>query len=126
MNNKQTIIIVLVGILVAGVLLILPKEKPSKYKNLDQFASCLSEKGAVMYGAYWCGHCKNEKEAFGKSFKFVNYVECTEEVKLCTDEGIKAYPTWKFPEGKIFEGEMGLENLAKESGCVLEPKELVE
>jgi hypothetical protein len=124
MNNKQGIIILLVAILVAGGLLMLPKEKPSKYKNLDEFAKCLTENaGTTMYGAYWCGHCKNEKAAFGKAFEFVNYVECTENSKLCTDEGVKAYPTWKFKNGKVFEGEMGLENLAKESSCVLEPKE---
>jgi hypothetical protein len=125
MNKKQNFIFLIVALLIIGVILILPKEKPSKYKNLDTFAQCLSgeEVGATMYGAYWCSHCKNEKAAFGKSFEFVNYVECTENTKLCTDEGVKAYPTWKFKDGRVFSGEMGLENLSRESGCILETKE---
>jgi len=41
--------------------------KPGAY---DDFAECLNQKGAVMYGAYWCGHCKDQKKMFGNSFKY--------------------------------------------------------
>ena len=34
-------------------------------------AKSLKEKGAVMYGAYWCPHCKAEKARFGTSFQYV-------------------------------------------------------
>ncbi|KKU85832.1 MAG: hypothetical protein A2667_00745 [Candidatus Wildermuthbacteria bacterium RIFCSPHIGHO2_01_FULL_47_27] len=97
---------------------------------LDDFAKCLTDKGAVMYGAYWCPHCQNEKRAFGDSFKLVNYVECTEETQKCLDEKIEGYPTWTFPDGppattssgdvgrgRRFVGEQGIEKLAEESGC---------
>ena len=29
-------------------------------------AKHLSKTGAKMYGAFWCGHCANQKEVFGK------------------------------------------------------------
>ena len=32
---------------------------------LNAFAQCLSEKAVTMYGADWCPHCQNEKNAFG-------------------------------------------------------------
>ena len=88
--------------------------------NYDEFARCLSSKGAIMYGAYWCPHCQNEKKAFGDSFRFVDYVECTQETKKCLAEKINGYPTWTFPDGRRFEGELGLEKLSELSGCLLE------
>ena len=98
--------------------------------NLDGFAKCLSNKGVVMYGAYWCPHCQNEKDAFGESFKFVNYVECTEKPNECLAQGIEGYPTWIFPDspamtssgevwrgGRKFAGEQGITKLSQETGC---------
>lgn len=91
---------------------------PGQY---DKFAECLRDKGVVMYGADWCPHCQNEKRAFGESFKYVNYVECPKNPKICLDAGIESYPTWIFADGRKLEGEQGLEKLAKESGCNIEP-----
>ena len=45
--------------------------------SMEQFATCLTENGATMYGAEWCGHCKAQKEMFGEAaFEKVDYVEC--------------------------------------------------
>jgi len=60
----------------------------------DAFAKCLTEKGFTMYGAEWCSHCKAEKAMFGSSFKYINYVECPDNLQLCIDKGIAGYPTW--------------------------------
>lgn len=96
--------------------------EPSKY---DAFAKCLTEKGVKMYGAYWCSHCIAQKEAFGSSFQYVNYQECTVDGKagtyaqVCKDAGIEGYPTWKFPDGAVKDGEVPFDDLAKLSGCAL-------
>jgi hypothetical protein len=89
--------------------------------NLDSFAQCLAQKGATMYGAYWCSVCKEEKQLFGDSFRFVPYVECTAEPKKCLDAGINGYPTWIFPDGRKLEGFQGIEGLSRESGCPFTP-----
>lgn len=86
---------------------------------MDTFAKCVASKGVTMYGAVWCSHCLAEKKAFGESFKFVPYVECPDNIKLCTDKGINGYPTWIDALGKKYEGEQGLSGVAKISGCVL-------
>lgn len=86
---------------------------------MDVFAKCVSSKGVTMYGAEWCSHCLAEKNAFGASFKYVPYVECPDNIKLCTDKGINGYPTWIDGAGKKYEGEQGLQGVAKISGCVL-------
>lgn len=92
------------------------KAAPSKY---DGFAQCLAEKGLTMYGASWCPHCQNEKKNFGNAVKYIKYVECPDNVQLCTSLGIQGYPTWIEANGTKHEGEQGLEGLAKISGCQL-------
>ncbi len=88
----------------------------SKY---DGFAQCLAQKKVTMYGAVWCSHCQNQKKEFGSSFKYVNYVECPENTKLCTEKGIEGFPTWITADGQKLVGEQLLEALASTTGCVL-------
>ena len=93
-------------------------------KNYDTFSECLTEKGAAMYGAYWCPHCINQKEEFGGSWKFVTYVECSlpqnaGQTPQCREAGITGYPTWVFDDGSRVEGEASFETLASKTGCTL-------
>ncbi|MDJ0555559.1 MAG: vitamin K epoxide reductase family protein [Microcoleaceae cyanobacterium MO_207.B10] len=84
-------------------------------------AEHLTEVGAKMYGAYWCNHCKDQKQLFGQeAVSKLSYIECDANGKnpqpnLCTEAGIKGYPTWDI-NGKFYEGLVSLENLAKLSG----------
>jgi uncharacterized membrane protein/glutaredoxin len=59
----------------------------------------LREKGAVMYGAYWCPHCTEQKALFGDAAKDIPYVECAADgvngrPDLCEKAGVKSFPTW--------------------------------
>jgi hypothetical protein len=121
-NGKWIAVVILALVVVLGIVLILPKNVPSKYKNLEVFAQCLTDKGTKMYGAYWCSHCKAQKEKFGDSFKKIKYIECTENPKECEAAGITSYPTWIFSTGEKLSGETPLELLAEKSACVLESK----
>ena len=85
----------------------------------DIFAKCVASKNLVMYGAVWCAHCLNEKKAFGDSFKYINYVECPDNINLCIEKGINGYPTWIDNDGKKYEGEQGLSGIAFITGCQL-------
>lgn len=120
MNKKFIIIISAVTILlVGGGVLLATSSSSSKFTGLDDFAKCLTEKGATMYGAYWCPHCINTKKAFGQSFKYIQYVECTVETKKCEDNKVAGYPTWIFGDGSRLEGEQSLQDLAAKSQCKL-------
>lgn len=88
---------------------------PGRY---DDFAKCLTEKGATMYGTQWCSHCKNQKELFGKSFKYIDYVDCDYNKDECLRNGIRGYPTWKINDEK-YPGEQPLYKLSSLSGCEL-------
>ena len=96
------------------------EDKPDERVALAQ---CLSEKGAKFYGAYWCPHCAAQKKAFGKSIKYVNYIECAipgdaqAQTQVCKDAGITGYPTWVFADGSRLSGEVSLVSLAEKTGC---------
>lgn len=117
MNRTTAMIVMAVAVLGTAAFALF--RQPERASALDGFAQCLTQKGAVMYGAYWCSHCQNEKRAFGDSFMYITYVECTEDPKACTDAGVKGYPTWKFPDGRTLEGEQGILGLSKATGCAL-------
>jgi len=93
-------------------------------EQIDAFAKCISEKGAKMYGAYWCGHCMDQKQMFGKSFKYINYIECSlpnqgGTTQACQMAGIESYPTWDFQGKDRQTGVVSFEQLAAETGCTL-------
>lgn len=111
-----TILVLGVGILLAIVIYPLLGRSGG---NLDAFAQCLTDKGAVMYGAEWCSHCQEQKRAFGSSFKNISYIECPEYAQLCIERGVEAFPTWILADGKKLVGRQELEDLSLESGCAL-------
>lgn len=78
----------------------------------------LSKSGVVMYGAYWCPHCRAQKELFGKeAVGELTYVECDPKGKnsqweRCQKRGIQGYPTWEI-KGKLYPGVLSLEELSE-------------
>lgn len=74
-----------------------------------------------MYGAYWCSHCYEQKQLFGKeAVKEVNYLECALDGKnsqtaLCQKANIKGFPTWEI-KGQQYSGTQSLERLTELTG----------
>jgi hypothetical protein len=102
--------------------------RPGDY---DEFAKCLAASGTKMYGAFWCSHCNNQKEDFGRSSWKIfadagGYVECStperQQTEVCRQAGITGYPTWRFPGGSEQSGEVDFYTLSQKSGCPLVPK----
>jgi glutaredoxin len=90
----------------------------------DEFAKCLASKQAKMYGLYWCPHCVDQKALFGKSFRYVPYVECAikdshELAAACTAAGVKLFPSWQFGANKPVEGVFPMQELSDKTGCSL-------
>jgi hypothetical protein len=117
----KIIIVVAIIAVCAGLYFLLRHKHDSR---MDAFAQCLGTKGAKMYGAYWCPHCADQKELFGSSFRYAPYVECgikgsRNQAQVCTDAGVKRFPTWTFADGARVEGEHSLEFLGEATGCPL-------
>ena len=91
---------------------------------MDDFAQCITDSGATFYGAWWCPHCNDQKDAFGSSMKNIVYVECSNpqgnaRTPACTAAGIEGYPTWEFKDGSRQSGFVPLATLAEKTGCTL-------
>jgi uncharacterized membrane protein len=87
-----------------------------------ELAKHLTQQGAIMYSAYWCPHCYEQKQLFGKeAWAQVTNVECAADAKknpqpeACTKAGIKGFPTWII-NGKIDSGTKKLAKLAELTG----------
>ncbi|ESW29954.1 hypothetical protein PHAVU_002G112700 [Phaseolus vulgaris] len=79
--------------------------------------------GAKMYGAFWCSHCQEQKEMFGReAAKELDYVECfpegyrtgTKMIKACINAKLEGFPTWII-KGQVLSGEQELSELAQVS-----------
>jgi uncharacterized membrane protein len=84
-------------------------------------ADHLTASGAVMYSAYWCPHCHEQKQLFGKEASGrLKIVECApdgrdSQAELCETKGIKGFPTWEIA-GRLDSGLKPLSRLAALSG----------
>jgi hypothetical protein len=116
--------IILGSVAVVAILAVLWFIEDSKPGDYDEFAKCLTESNATFYGTYWCPHCLDQKEEFGKSMEYINHVECSlpnraGQTQECQDAGIRGYPTWIFGDGTVMPGKLSFEQLSTMSGCPL-------
>ncbi len=81
-------------------------------------AKHLTTKDIVMYSAYWCPHCHDQKELFGKqAAKELKIIECAPDGQnsqhlLCKDKGVSGFPSWEI-NGRLESGVKSLDELAK-------------
>ncbi|MEA5424612.1 vitamin K epoxide reductase family protein [Synechococcus sp. CCY9202] len=84
-------------------------------------AEHLTATGAVMYSAYWCPHCHEQKELFGKEATTkLKVIECAADGKnsqkeLCDSKNLEGFPSWEI-KGKLDSGVKSLEQLKLISG----------
>ncbi|MFZ2049023.1 MAG: thioredoxin domain-containing protein [Minisyncoccia bacterium] len=124
MKKPNITLIVIVILFIAFVVWLIKtpaRTAPSKY---DALATCIKDSGATFYGAFWCPHCQAQKKLFGTAAKLLPYIECSTpdgsgQLQVCKDAKISGYPTWVFKNGTILSGEVTLDELAKQTSCVL-------
>lgn len=83
-------------------------------------AQCIADSGAQFYGAFWCPHCQDQKDLFGRAAKYLPYVECSDndrsQKQICANAGIEGYPTWVFVDGTRA-NVLTKRELAQRTGC---------
>ena len=96
---------------------VVSESNPAKLALAEQ----LTASGAVMYSAYWCPHCHEQKELFGRqATEKLEVIECAPDGRnsqkaLCDTKKIEGYPSWEI-KGVISSGVKPLEQLADKSG----------
>jgi len=98
--------------------------------NLDEFARCLSDTEAEMYGAYTCPACQATKKRFGESFQYIEYIEChprgpNPQLERCKQADLEITPVWVI-NGNQYKGYQTMEDLAEISGCPLQGYQTME
>lgn len=84
-------------------------------------AEHLTASGAKIYTAYWCPHCHDQKELFGRqATEKLTVIECAPDGRnsqreLCEAKKIEGYPTWEI-NGQLDSGVKPLDKLAEVSG----------
>ena len=86
---------------------------------LDDFAKCLAEEDAVMYGASFCKYSAAQKSMFGKSKKYLDYRDFSE------NGDVEVTPTW-YIEGEKYENVQSLDKLSQLTGCTLPGREVAD
>jgi len=87
-------------------------------KEKVNFAKFLTDNKVVMYSAYWCPHCNDQKQLFGKAaVEELIIIECAKDgknnkYKLCQEKGIEGFPSWEI-NNEIYSGTMNLRELAQ-------------
>ncbi len=123
-SSKYIIIGIIILAIIIGIFFLSNGKEKSSSALMDDFAKCLTEKGAVMYGTFWCPHCAKTKKLFGSSFNYINYIECdprgdNEQSILCISKSIDKYDTWEFSDGTRIIIEPTLEQFSQKTGCVV-------
>ncbi len=81
-------------------------------------ADHLTSTGAVMYSAWWCPHCNEQKQLFGKeAVGRLTIVECAadgrnSQTERCSAKGIQGFPSWEIG-GKLDSGVKSLQQLGE-------------
>jgi len=113
-DNKKIILISIVSMVAALVIAgigvgFINANKPGP---LDDFAKCLTEKGAIMYGAPLCKYTAGQKAMFGNSMRLIDYRDFTK------DPNVKITPTWLI-NGAYYQNVQTFDGLADLTGCEL-------
>ena len=83
-----------------------------------ELARHLTRQGAVLYVAYWCPHCFEQKQMFGRAASSeLTIVECATDglnnrAALCRQKKLVGYPSWEM-NGKVDVGVKSLRQLAE-------------
>jgi len=114
MKSKKVWITIVIILIIGLFFLMKPAftGKSVEKLKLDEFAQYLTNSNVTMYGTSWCSHCQNQKKLFGKSFQYIDYIDCDRESEVCALEGIEGYPTWKI-NGISYPGEQSLQRLSQ-------------
>ena len=92
-------------------------ENKSSVQNI-KFAKFLNNKGIIMYSAYWCPHCHDQKELFGKeATEQLTIIECAKDgqnnqYELCQAKEIEGFPSWEI-NNQIYSGTRELSELGE-------------
>jgi hypothetical protein len=110
--------IIWIGFVLSSIFLLWcsnPKQDDTIIKDINQIAQCLWQKWVKMYWTETCSHCIDQKELFGDSFKYINYIDCAKDTNACAK--LQWTPTREFSGWELLEGKQTISTLAEKAWC---------
>ena len=71
-----------------------------------------------MYGTNVCPACASQKDLFGESFQYINFVDCNAQRTECLRKNIEYFPTWII-NGQYYAGVQKLSDLMRYANCTI-------
>lgn len=102
-----------------------PPVRTSSSRAEVALAKHLTAVGAACYTAWWCPHCQEQRENFGReAVELAPFIQCSESNRrmkaACRAKDIDGYPTWII-DGKKYGGLRDLSELAEMTGFTKYP-----
>jgi uncharacterized membrane protein len=85
-------------------------------KRALALARDLEKLNTRFFGAFWCGHCFDQKQELGKeAMAKIPYIECSKDgvnsqSKLCKERDVPGYPTWEIND-QLYPGQRNMDEL---------------
>jgi hypothetical protein len=114
-SNKKAvflIILVLIGLLTAYYFYKFDKISP----KLNETESICIAKQSIVYTQPGCSSCGMQEHIFGDNYKYINSINCMENLDFCIQEEITTTPTWII-NNKTYKGFQSSSKLKELTGC---------
>lgn len=106
MVSFKQLLLLLVAALINQVVVRCEDATEDVVTSVEKFNQMIDDGSVfVMFFAPWCGHCQRLKPTWDQLMKDINTdetisitimkVDCTQNTKLCSDQGVMGYPTLK-------------------------------
>ena len=113
--------------IVPALFLALALSSSAQSTSVDPSAlsNCLASSGMKFYTAWWCPYCKQQLKTLREAGVTTEIIACYPEGgmqknALCTERGVKQFPTWESGTGERALGAMTLTELWDIAGCTKE------
>lgn len=116
--NKKSLMTwtIIIGIfIVAGIIIYSQSKNTSIELVSKEIAQCIGG-NSTMYSQTGCHYCKQQKDMFGSSVKYLTIIECDYKPDLCNSLGIQGTPTWII-KNQSYVGVQSIERLQNLTGC---------
>ena len=110
---KKLVINVTIIVLVITLAIYIINQRNNLPETTEEITKCIANH-SILYIQNGCIHCIKQEKLFGENFKFVNYINCSEDFSKCAN--IEATPTWVINNEKLT-GVKEISNLQELTGC---------
>ena len=113
--KKDAWIYIVISIFIILVIAGIYYSKSDRVGVDEELAKCIGE-NSILYSKLGCHWCEIQEEMFGKSYQYLNVIDCFYTPEECNVEGFRGTPTWVI-DGELYPGVKEVEELKALTNC---------